>query len=85
MQPVDKTMQSVHKQLCCPRRADLNESRWKVLYRVGAACIFLAVIVMVTEIFLTALPDGSTATAGASTIIGWFDLFQRNWFMAMRN
>ena len=64
---------------------DLNESRWKALYRVGAVCIFLAVIVIVTEIFLTALPDGSRATTGTSTINSWFDLFQRNWFMAMRN
>lgn len=64
---------------------DLKESRWKALYRIGAVCVFFALIVMVTEIFLTALPDGSRATAGTSTITGWFDLFERNWFMAMRN
>jgi len=64
---------------------DLNESRWKALYRIGTVSVFLAVIVMATEIFLTALPDGSRATAGTSTITGWFDLFERNRFMAMRN
>lgn len=40
---------------------------------------------MVTEILLSVLPYGSRATADTSTINGWFDLFQRNWFMAMRN
>ena len=64
---------------------DLNESRWKALYRAGAVCAFLAFIVMVTEIFLTSLPDGSVETAGVLTIDSWFDLLQRNWFMGMRN
>jgi NADH:ubiquinone oxidoreductase subunit 4 (subunit M) len=61
---------------------DINESRWKTLYRIGAVCIFIAVLVMVTEIFLTALPDGARTIL---TITAWFDLFNRNWFMGMRN
>jgi hypothetical protein len=61
---------------------DINESRWKTLYRIGAVCTFIAVLVMVTEIFLTALPDGARTTL---TITAWFDLFNRNWFMGMRN
>ena len=63
----------------------INELRWKALYRIGAACAIFTIVVMVTEILLTLLPEGSRATAGTSTINGWFDLFERNWFMAMRN
>ncbi len=63
----------------------LNESRWKALYRTGAACAVFIIVIMVIEMLLTALPNGSRATANTSTINGWFDLFERNWFIAMRN
>ncbi|GAB6273775.1 MAG: hypothetical protein STSR0004_06380 [Peptococcaceae bacterium] len=61
---------------------DINNSNWKKLYRLGAVCTFLVVFVMVAELFLTALPDGARALL---TITAWFDLFNRNWFMGMRN
>jgi hypothetical protein len=61
---------------------DVNRKNWKTLYRIGAVCAFLVLLVMVTEMFLTALPDGARTPL---TITGWFDLFNRNWFMGMRN
>ncbi|HAG09107.1 MAG TPA: hypothetical protein DCK87_06080 [Desulfotomaculum sp.] len=61
---------------------DVNKTNWKILYRIGAVCAFLVLLVMVTEMFLTALPDGARTPL---TITGWFDLFNRNWFMGMRN
>ncbi len=64
---------------------NLNESRWKLLYRIGAVCAIAALAVMVAEILLTAVPGGSKATVDTSTITGWFDLFAQNRFMAMRN
>lgn len=60
----------------------INNSNWKKLYRIGAVCAFSAVLVMVTESLLTALPDGARTPL---TITAWFDLFNRNWFMGMRN
>jgi len=61
---------------------DVNKTNWKTLYRIGAVCAFLVLLVMVTEMFLTALPDGARTIL---TITEWFDLFNRNWFMGMRN
>ena len=63
----------------------LSETRWKSLYKISAIAVFATVLIMTAEIILTMLPDGSRATTGTLTIAGWFELFERNWFMAMRN
>jgi hypothetical protein len=60
---------------------NLVEKHWKLFYKIGAILIFLAVLVMLTEIFLTALPDGNRVEL---TIEQLFDMYNRNWFMAMR-
>ncbi len=60
---------------------NIVEKHWKLLYKIGAIMVFLAVLVMLTEIFLTALPDGNRVEL---TIEQLFDMYNRNWFMAMR-
>jgi hypothetical protein len=58
------------------------QKHWMFLYKIGAISVFLAVLVMLTEIFLTALPDGSRAELTTKQL---FNMYIRNWFMAMRN
>ncbi|MBN2350426.1 MAG: hypothetical protein JXJ22_16435 [Bacteroidales bacterium] len=60
---------------------NIVEKHWKLFYKIGAISVFLSVLVMLTEIFLTALPDGARAEL---TIEQLFDMYNRNWFMAMR-
>jgi hypothetical protein len=57
------------------------EKHWKRFYKIGSISVFLAVLVMLTEIFLTALPDGNRAKI---TVEQLFDMYNRNWFMAMK-
>jgi hypothetical protein len=60
---------------------NLAQNHWKLFYKIGAISVFLALLVMVTEIFLTLLPDGAR---GVLTVEQLFDMYHRNWFMAMR-
>jgi hypothetical protein len=60
---------------------NIAEKHWKTIYKIGAISVFIAVLAMLTEIFLTALPDGNRAEL---TVKQLFDLYNRNWFMAMR-
>ena len=62
-----------------------NDYNWKIMYKIGMIAIFITVFIMVAEIFLTMLPDGSRSDNGPGDIYSWFALFDRNWFMAMRN
>jgi hypothetical protein len=64
---------------------DLADSNWKSLYKVAGTAALLALLVMVLEIFITLLPGGGRTESGVSTITDWFDLFQNNWFMGLRN
>jgi hypothetical protein len=57
------------------------EAQWKLFYRIGAVSAFLALMVMMAEIGITALPDGAREF---HTIEEVFDMYRRNWFMAMR-
>ncbi len=57
------------------------ELQWKYIYRLGAVCVFSATLVMLTEILLTALPDGARVPLNMSEL---FEMYDRNWFMAMR-
>ncbi|MEI8047093.1 MAG: hypothetical protein WCI92_06920 [Bacteroidota bacterium] len=58
-----------------------NEQQWKLIYKIAAISAFIALFTMLTEIFLTALPDGARVMHGISEL---FDMYNRNWFMAMR-
>jgi hypothetical protein len=57
------------------------EVQWKLFYRIGAVSAFLALLVMMAEIGITALPDGAREL---HTIEEVFEMYHRNWFMAMR-
>jgi len=58
-----------------------TEQQWKSVYKIAAISAFIAIFTMLTEIFLTALPDGARVTHGINEL---FDMYNRNWFMAMR-
>jgi hypothetical protein len=60
---------------------NIVESHWKLLYKIGAFSVFVAVLVMLIEIFLTALPDGARVELSIEQL---YDMYNRNWFMAMR-
>lgn len=49
---------------------------------VCALCVFVALAVMCAEIVLTAFPDGTRKVLSVS---GWFELYERNPLMGMRN
>jgi len=58
-----------------------NENEWSLVYKLGAISIFMSFLTMLTEIILTALPDGARVELTINQI---FDMYNRNWFMAMR-
>jgi hypothetical protein len=61
-----------------------TDASWKSLYRVGGVAALLAVLVALTDIFLTFLPAGAEQP-GTMTAVDWFELFQQSWFFGMRN
>jgi hypothetical protein len=61
---------------------NMTEKHWKLFYKIGAISGFIVVLVMLTEIFLTALPDGARTELSIEELL---DMYNRNWFMAMRN
>lgn len=58
-----------------------QEMEWKNFYFIGAICVFAATIVMLAEIFLTALPDGARVQLTSQQLL---EMYNRNWFMGMR-
>jgi hypothetical protein len=58
-----------------------SEQQWRLIYKIAAISVFLALFTMLTEILLTALPDGARVEQGISEL---FEMYNRNWFMAMR-
>ena len=58
------------------------EKQFKIFNRIGAISVFIALLVMLSEIFLTLLPDGARVEL---TIEQLYEIYNRNWFMAMRN
>ena len=58
---------------------------WSRFYRIGAITAFLTVLVMVSEIVITLLPGGGRVAPEDVTILTWFNLFQDNWFLGLRN
>jgi hypothetical protein len=61
-----------------------DTSDWNSLYRLGGVSALLAILVALTDIGLTFLPTGA-GEPGTMTAVDWFDLFQVNWFMGLRN
>ena len=57
---------------------------WLSLYKLGGIAALLAILVALTDIFLTFLPAGAEQP-GTMTAIDWFNLFQDNWFFGLRN
>lgn len=57
-------------------------AKWDGIYKLGGAAAIGAVLVGVIEIMITLLPGGNATT---DTVLDWFNLFQDNWFMGLRN
>ncbi len=69
----------------------VNESKsenkttgWSSLYWLGGTAALLAILVALTDITLTFLPAGAEQP-GSMAAVGWFKLFQENWFFGLRN
>jgi hypothetical protein len=58
-----------------------NEKQWQKMYLIGAVSSFTAMLVMIAEIFITALPDGAPVQLTMTKLL---EMYNRNWFMGMR-
>ena len=65
--------------------SEARNRSWSRFYRIGAITAFLTVFVMVSEIVITFLPGGGRVAPEDVTILTWFNLFQDNWFLGLRN
>jgi len=65
-------------------QAGNGEGNWGSIYKLGGAAALGAVLVGLAEIGITFLPGGGMS-AGAETVLDWFALFQKNWFLGLRN
>jgi hypothetical protein len=66
-------------------KASMDKSKmgtWKNIYKMGAWAAICAVMIGVAEISITFLPGGSPVP---QSIPDWFQLFQENGFMGLRN
>jgi hypothetical protein len=59
-----------------------DDSKWNGFYKLGGWAALGAVLVGVLEIIIQFLPGGNSPH---KTVLGWFALFQGNWFMGLRN
>ena len=59
-----------------------QHSEWNGICTIGGVAALSAVLVGLLEIVITFLPGGNI-TLG--TVIDWFNLFHRNWFMGLRD
>lgn len=60
-----------------PTDAEIADSNWKSLYKIGgAAALLVAVFVPIQIIVFVISPP-------PSTVIGWFTLFQNNWLLGL--
>ena len=62
-----------------------NQSNDRGLYRIAGIAALITVLVMVLEMVITLFPGGGIGQAGAMTVADWFQLFQENEFMGLRN
>jgi hypothetical protein len=58
-----------------------SENQWKMLYKAGAVSVYSAMVIMVIEILLTALPEGARVYHNIGELL---EMYNRHWFMAMR-
>ncbi len=65
-------------------KSENETSSWSSLYRLGGTAALLAILVALTDIALTFLPAGAEQP-GSMAAVGWFKLFQENWFFGLRN
>jgi hypothetical protein len=63
-------------------RSENAQSQWDSIYKIGGMAAIGAVLVGLLEIVITFLPGGNVPR---ETVLEWFDLFQENWFMGLRN
>jgi hypothetical protein len=54
-------------------------------YRTAGVAALVAILVMVLEVGITALPGGGRTGTEALTVVGWFELFGEYPFMGLRN
>jgi hypothetical protein len=59
-----------------------KEPNWNTLYKLGGAAAISGVLVGIAEIAIQFLPGGNAAQ---ETVLEWFQLFQQNPFMGLRN
>jgi len=62
--------------------SDDADTRWKALYKIGAAAALAVVLTSLAETIITFFPGGGTSPENA---VGWFGLLQDNWFLGLRN
>jgi hypothetical protein len=59
-----------------------SQSQGRQIYQIGGIAAIGAVLVGVLEILITFLPGGNVPH---ETVFDWFQLFQENWFMGLRD
>ena len=59
-----------------------HQYQWSSIYQIGGLAAIGAVLVGVSEIVITFLPGGNVPR---ETVLEWFQLFQENSFMGLRN
>jgi len=59
-----------------------DDATWRGIYIIGGAAALGQVLTAVSEIAITFLPGGN---ASSESVIDWFNLFQDNWFLGLRN
>jgi hypothetical protein len=64
---------------------DTTDSNWRSLYRVGATCALMVVLVALLDIVIMFVPGGPSADPGTLTVIDWFTLFRAHPFLGLRN
>jgi hypothetical protein len=60
-------------------------SSWKGLYKVGGTTALITVVVVLTEIAINYFPGVADASQRTVTVVDWFTLFQKHWFVGLRN
>jgi hypothetical protein len=68
-------------------KADIQtaEANWKSIYRLGAVAALLAVLFAVLEILITFIPGGERVSPELLTVPLWFERFQANPLLELRN
>lgn len=64
---------------------EIAEANWESLYTLGAVSALLAVLFGVLEIVLTFLPGGARVSPELLTVPLWFERFQANPLLELRN